>query len=102
MTRILAIAVTLASVLAVDRGVTGCASSTPPAIDPTTEANLAAYAAEEQQCVALAGTRAAADVCITGVRDRWCAPGQPLADAGACTFTFVDAGPIVFLDGGGQ
>jgi hypothetical protein len=101
MIRTVAVLVTLASVLAVDRGVTGCTGSK-PAIDPTTEANLAAYAAEEQQCVALAGTRAAADVCITGVKDRWCAPGQPLADAGACTFTLVDAGPVVILDGGGQ
>ena len=100
--RAVTILVTLASVLAVDRCLTGCASATPAAVDPTTEANIAAYAAEEQQCVSLAGSRAAADVCIAGVKDRWCAPGQPLADAGACTFTFVDAGPVVMLDGGGQ
>jgi hypothetical protein len=93
MTRILAIAVTIASVLAVDRGVTGCASSTPAAVDPTTEANIAAYSAEETQCVTLAATRQAADACIQGVRDRWCAPGQPLADAGACLYSVpVDAG----------
>jgi hypothetical protein len=96
MIRAVAILVTLASVLAVDRSLTGC--SGPPAVSPVVEANLAAYAAEEQECVSLAGSRAAADVCIVGVKDRWCAPGQPLADAGACLVQFVDAGTVVILD----
>lgn len=101
MIRILCLAVTLASVLAIDRSLTGCAPGA-PAVSPVVEANIAAYTAEEQECVQLAGSRAAADVCITGVKDRWCAPGQPLADAGACLVTFVDAGAVVVLDGGGK
>lgn len=98
MIRFLCLAVTLASVLAVDRSLTGC--SGPPAVSPVVEANIVAYTAEEAECVELAGTRAAADVCIVGVKDRWCAPGQPLADAGACLVTFVDAGAVVVLEAG--
>lgn len=79
----------------------GCAGSTPP-VSPVVEANIAAYAAEEQECVSLAGSRAAADYCIQGVKDRWCAPGQPLADAGACLYTMIDAGAVVVLDGGAK
>jgi len=67
-----------------------------------TPIDVATYASEESQCVTLAGTRAAADACIASVRANWCSPGKPLAEAGACTYVFIDAGPVVVLDGGAQ
>lgn len=48
------------------------------------QADVTAYAAEEQSCVALASSRAEADVCISGVQARWCGPGGQLQLLGAC------------------
>jgi hypothetical protein len=62
----------------------GCATVATPV-------DVATYASEESQCVTLAGTRAAADLCVAGVRANWCSPGKPLAEAGACNYV-VDAG----------
>ena len=49
------------------------------------QANVAAYAAEELQCVQLANSRAEADACIEAVKARWCGPGAPLQKAGGCS-----------------
>jgi hypothetical protein len=66
-----------------------CGASQPEAVVTAQQAEVAAYAAEEQQCVALAATRGQAHECIGTVRARWCAPGMPLAEAQACLY---DAG----------
>ena len=81
--------------------VAGCQSA--PATSPADQANVAAYAAQLQQCVALAPTKAAAETCLGAVRASFCGPGGYLAEAGACTYEggvavvppAVDASPSV-------
>lgn len=48
------------------------------------QAEIAAYGAEEQECVAKAQTRSDADVCIMQVQARWCGDGGALSARGDC------------------
>jgi hypothetical protein len=96
MIRAVAILVTLA----------GCGAAAPIALTETQLSENGTMALELHDCTTLAGSRAADDACQDGVRDRWCAPGQPLAGVAGCLpeggVLFVDAGAVVILDGGGQ
>ncbi len=62
----------------------GCSGSQATTI--ANEGNVAAYAAEQLECVHLAANRAQADVCRDEIKAVWCAPGRPLAEAGACSY----------------
>jgi hypothetical protein len=60
------------------------------------QAEVAAYGADQIQCVSLADTRAQADSCIAAVKARWCGDGGALREAGACSYDTT----TVALDGG--
>jgi hypothetical protein len=64
---------------------------------PAQQADVAAYGAESNACVATSPMRPQYNDCLAAVRARWCGPNGQLADAGAC---FYDAGPVVVLDAG--
>lgn len=63
----------------------GCSGATPASVTSTTaqQADVAAYAAEEQACVQAAiaadAGLASANACIAGVKSRWCGDGGQLA-----------------------
>jgi len=61
-----------------------CVSPQTAPVDAAQQADVAAYAAEEQACVATNATRAYADECIAAVKQRWCGPGGQLALIDAC------------------
>jgi hypothetical protein len=79
-----------------------CSASQPPLVIATTQAEVTAYTLESQSCVTLAPTRADADVCVSGVRARWCSPGAPLAAAGACDAGAPAAAVVVIREAGAQ
>jgi hypothetical protein len=66
------------------------------------EGNVAAYAAEQIQCVTLAATRGQADSCRDQIKENWCAPGRPLAEAGACSYSSASVTIVTVVEGGAQ
>ena len=53
----------------------GCGSTPPTLQNAAQAADVAAYAALQDDCVAGSANRAAALACIADVRKRWCGPG---------------------------
>ena len=62
---------------------------------PAQQADIAAFAAEDNACVTDNSLRATIDACKDAVRARWCGVNGQLYDAGACTYSAPS-------DGGGQ
>lgn len=81
--------------------VAGCVSAATITAEQTA---VAAYGAEQIQCVELAATRGQADECRARVRATYCGPGGVLAEAGACDggqyLTAPEPGPLP--EGGAQ
>ena len=66
-----------------------CSAAPPTLQNAAQAADVAAYAALQDDCVAGSANRAAALACIADVRKRWCGPGGELQIQGGCG----DAGP---------
>lgn len=66
-----------------------CSGAPPTVQNAALAADVAAYTAESQDCVAGSANLAAYRNCIASVRARWCGPGGTLQQAGGCG----DAGP---------
>jgi len=66
------------------------------------EGNVAAYAAEQIECVQLAATRGQADSCRDAIKENWCSPGRPLAEAGACSVSAASVTVVTLVDGGAK
>jgi hypothetical protein len=64
------------------------------------QADVAAYAAEQQACVANADARSGADSCIAKVKARWCGPGGQLSQAGGCGLDGGSVTSVTVFDGG--
>ena len=63
---------------------------------------VATYLAEQEQCVALAGTRLQAEDCRAGVKETWCGPRGVLYEAGACNYDGGRGTAAYPSDGGAQ
>jgi len=96
----------LASVL----GSVSCGS--PTTLTGVQATDVAAYTAEQQDCVSASTTLPQAKACVAAVRARWCGYGGSLQQLGGCG---LDAGPesgmpipsvlskaLGLTDGGGQ
>jgi hypothetical protein len=83
-----------------------CAGATADVVTAAHQADVAAYAAEEQACVAQSATAGEARACVAAVQARWCGPGGQLAMAGACgdsgVVDPVTAAMVAAMDGGGR
>ena len=94
------------SALAVAALVAACGGSQQGPTQVATQAEVVAYGAEQQECVALAATKQQADDCIADVRSRWCGQGGQLALRGACGDSGIAVIPDVFAqavkEAGGQ
>jgi hypothetical protein len=86
------------SALAVAALVMACGGAEQGPTQVATQAEVIAYGAEQQECVALAATKQQADDCIAEVRARWCGTGGQLALRGACG----DSGIAALREAGGQ
>lgn len=78
----------------------GCSGATAATV--TSEGNVATYAAQQIECVTLAATRGQADSCRDQIREVWCSPGAPLAEAGACSYSAATVTVVTVLDGGSR
>ena len=65
-------------------------SGSSPTLTGVQASDVAAYTAEQQNCLTGSANIAAAQQCVAYVRARWCGYGGSLQQLGACG---VDAGP---------
>jgi hypothetical protein len=75
-----------------------CTPSSPALSNAAVAADVAAYTAEQEDCLSGSTTLPVARACVTQVRARWCGPGGQLAQVGGCG----DGGTIPMTDAGGQ
>jgi hypothetical protein len=69
----------------------GCSNPAPVIQNAALAADVAAYTAESQDCVAGSANMAAYRNCVAQVRARWCGPGGTLQVANGCGDAGVDA-----------
>ena len=83
---------------------TDCASPSQDVVTAAHQADVAAYAAEEQACVQQSATSGEARACVAAVQARWCGQRGTLADLGACGDSGVQDAVTVAMarDSGGQ